>query len=216
MAGLGSGDPILDALYAGKAGRVDIVDVPEFTCLSLSGVGDPDGEQFHAAIQALYATAYSAHFLVKKARGEAPRVMPLEAQWWVEGDDHDAIVRAMTEGGSVDVVDRSRWHWQALIVQLPPVDSAVIAAATESVRPKVPADVLDRMSLLTWTEGRCAQVLHVGPYAEEQRSLVVLHEGIAAHGMRPRGLHHEIYLGDPRRSAPEKLRTLLRQPVEPL
>jgi hypothetical protein len=112
--------------------------------------------------------------------------------------------------------DRDRWHWRAMIVQPSPIDAAVIASAVEDARAKKDLPALDQLRYERWEEGRCAQVLHIGPYADENPSIVRLHEGITAAGYRPRGRHHEIYLGDPRRSAPEKLRTILRHPVEPL
>jgi hypothetical protein len=101
-----------------------------------------------------------------------------------------------------------------MIMQADPIDAVVVAEAVAQARGKdLPA--LDRLELRTWEEGRCAQLLHVGPYSEEAPSLTRLHTAIAEAGLRPRGRHHEIYLGDPRRSAPQRLRTILRQPVEP-
>ena len=101
-----------------------------------------------------------------------------------------------------------------MIMQPEPIDAGVVTNALEQARAKGLA-ALGRVALLEWEEGRCAQLLHVGPYTDEAPSLRALHAGIAGAGLRPRGRHHEIYLGDPRRSAPERLRTILRQPVEP-
>jgi hypothetical protein len=102
-----------------------------------------------------------------------------------------------------------------MIMQPDPIDEHMVSRALEKARKKGLGGLED-LRYERWEEGRSAQLLHVGPYAEEGPSIVRLHEGIAAAGYRPRGRHHEIYLGDPRRSAPEKLRTLLRHPVEPL
>jgi hypothetical protein len=96
-----------------------------------------------------------------------------------------------------------------------PIDADLVAAALTQARAKKPAPGLDRLAYQRWTEGRCAQLLHVGPYADEGPSIARLHQAITAAGHRPRGRHHEIYLGDPRRSAPDKLRTILRHPIEP-
>jgi hypothetical protein len=207
----------LDSLYKPRRGTVEFVDVPEMAFLVVPGHGSPEGPEFAAALQALFAVSYAVHFLVKKALGEAPRVMPLEALWWVgDGDDQQALVEAVTRGeGTMAETDRDRWRWQAMIMQPEPIDAAVVAEATRQARSKDLA-ALDRMALRPWAEGRCAQLLHVGPYAAEAPSLRRLHDAIAAAGMRPRGRHHEVYLGDPRRSAPERLRTILRQPVEPV
>jgi hypothetical protein len=206
----------LTALYKGRQGRVDILDVPELGCLAVSGRGGPDDTEFTEAVEALYAVSYAAHFLVKKEHGEAPKVMPLEAQWWVDDPAQQDLVVAVAHGrATMADSDRALWRWRALIVQQPPIDEETVARAVEQVRRKqLPA--LDRLRFERWEEGRCAQVLHVGPYAAEAPTIALLHEAIAAAGYRPHGRHHEIYLGDPRRSAPERLRTLLRHPVEPV
>lgn len=206
----------IDALYKVRRGALDIVDVPELGYLSVAGAGPPDGPDFAAAVQALYGVSYAAHFLLKKERGEAPKVMPLEAQWWIDDPAQRHVLLAVARGeATMADTDRDSWCWQAMIMQPDPVDAAVVERAVPGVRARHPGPALDRLSYLRWAEGRCAQVLHVGPYAQEGPSLVRLHQGLAAAGYRPRGRHHEIYLGDPRRSAPEKLRTILRQPVEP-
>lgn len=145
MATKSTGDPSIDALYTVGKGKVEFVEVPELGFVAIDGDGAPGDDAFSNALQALYSVSYTAHFAVKKATGEAPRVMALEALWWVESS---------------------------------------------------------------------AQIMHIGPYSTEQISIVELHKAIAGHGSRPRGRHHEIYLGDPRTSAPEKLRTILRQPIE--
>ena len=204
-----------EALYKVRKGVVDIVDVPEFGFVLVSGQGAPDGQAFADAVQALYTVSYGAHFLLKKERGEAPRVMPLEGLWWMDDPDQQDIVTAVALGkATMAETDRDRWRWQAMIMQPDPVDEQTVARAVEQAR-KRELRALDDLRFERWEEGRCAQILHVGPYAEEAPSIVKLHEAIAAAGYRPRGRHHEIYLGDPRRSAPEKLRTLLRHPVEP-
>jgi hypothetical protein len=206
----------VDALYKVRKAVMDIVAVPELGYAAVDGEGSPDGEEFAAALRALYGVSYAAHFLVRRQHGQAPRVMPLEALWWADDALQRGIIAA-TAQGTFDPVgtDRARWRWQALIMQPSPVDEDVIARAVAQSREKsVPS--LDRLRFIRWEEGLCAQVLHIGPYAAEAPSIRRLHQGITAAGYRPRGRHHEIYLGDPRRSAPENLRTILRQPVEPV
>ena len=193
-----------------------MVTVPELGYLLVEGRGAPEGPEFAAAVQTLYAVSYGVHFLVKKERGDAPKVMPLEALWWVDEAQQQEVVAAVALGRATMADSaRERWRWQAMIMQPGPVDAAAVARALQRARGKQPPPALDRLRFERWEEGRCAQVLHVGPYAEDGPTIVRLHEGIAAAGYRPRGRHHEIYLGDPRRSAPDKLRTILRQPVEP-
>ena len=207
----------LGLLYKARATRVDIVAVPELGCVAVDGTRDPEGGAFAAAIQALYTTSYGAHFLVKRRDGTAPRVMSLEAQWWVDDPAQQGLVQAVAAGeASMADTDRDGWHWRAMIIQPEPIDAAVVAEALEQARTKKALPALDQVRYLRWCEGLSAQLLHVGPYAAEAPTIARLHAGIAAAGYRPRGRHHEIYLGDPRRCAPERLRTILRQPVEPV
>lgn len=205
----------MEAIY--KAGKeVRIVDVPELAFLGVAGRGAPDGPEFADAVQALFTVSYGAHFVLKKERGEAPRVMPLEGLWWMDDPNQRDIVTAVALGkATMADTDRDLWRWKALMMQPKPLDEEIVLRAVEQAREKG-LRALDALRFERWEEGRCAQILHVGPYAEEAPSIVRLHEGIAAAGYRPRGNHHEIYIGDPRRSAPEKLRTILRHPVEPL
>jgi len=213
-----TGFPEVDALYAVRAGQVEFIEVPEFGFVMVDGQGAPEGEAFHDALQALYSVSYGAHFAVRRAKGEAPRVMALEALWWVEGAGAQAVMERMAAGeAGIRQSDRDRWRWCAMIMQLPPIDKAVIGQAVGEAKAKAKRELasLDALRYERWAEGPSAEIMHVGPYATEHTSIVALHAAIAAHGMRPRGRHHEIYLGDPLRSAPEKLRTILRQPVEP-
>jgi len=112
--------------------------------------------------------------------------------------------------------DRDQWHWRAMIVQLAPIDAAVIEAAIIEAKAKKDIASLSAVRYERWAEGPSAQIMHIGPYATETASIVALHAAIAEHGSTPRGRHHEIYLGDPRTATPEKLRTILRQPIRPL
>jgi hypothetical protein len=206
----------LDALYRVRKGEFALVDVPELGYVMIEGAGPPEGGDFAAALQALYAVTYGAHFALKKERGEAPKIRALEAQWWVDPGRAGFAQLVASGPAAFARTDRAGWHWQAMIIQPEPIDAEVIARAIEEARAKKDLPALDRLRYERWAEGRCGQVLHIGPYAEEGPSIARLHEGIAEAGCRPRGRHHEIYLGDPRRAAPERLRTILRQPVEPV
>ena len=211
-----TGDPLIDALYSVRKGKVEYVDVPELGFLVIDGGGDPGGEAFHDAVQALYSVSYGAHFALKKATGEAPRVMALEGLWWVEGADSQATMERIAAGeASMQDSDRDQWHWRAMIMQLAPIDAVLIEQAITEAKAKKDIASLPALRYERWAEGPSAQIMHIGPYATEPSSIVTLHRAIAEHGSKPRGRHHEIYLGDPRTSAPEKLRTILRQPIEP-
>ena len=212
-----TGNPEIDALYTVHNGRVDFVDVPALAFVMLDGAGAPEDESFSDAIQALYSLSYAAHFALKKESGAAPRVRMLEGLWWVDGPDEELTMRGIASGTqAMEASDRSSWRWRLMIMQLAPIDEDTVALALASTRAKSEAECLDRVQFVRWAEGRCAQILHSGPYATEQTSVVALHDAIAESGCRPRDRHHEIYLSDPRRTAPEKMRTILRQPVGPL
>jgi hypothetical protein len=179
------------------------VDVPELPFLMVDGEGDPNTAPGYAeAVQALYVVAYTLRFALKRRPDgvDAP-VMPLEGLWWA--DDMSVFL-----GG-----DRSAWRWTMGIRQPDRVGADDVAAAVEEARRKKGLPGLDRVRLERYTEGRAAQVLHVGPYSAEGPTIERLHRFIADSGYALGGRHHEIYLGDPRRAAPEKLRTILRQPV---
>lgn len=204
-----------ESLLKVRKNVVDVVDVPEYGFAMLDGSGRPDDPEFAGAIQALYAVSYGAHFLLKKRDGQAPRVMPLEALWWVDDPAQQDLLAAVARGEAVlGDVDRDCWRWRAMIMQPSPVDADVVADAVREAQVRNPASSLMRLRYERWAEGLSAQVLHVGPYASEGPTIIRLHEGIAAAGYHPRGKHHEIYLGDPRRCAPERLRTIVRQPIE--
>lgn len=211
-----TGHEAIDALYKARKGHVDFIDVPELGFAIVDGTGEPGGASYTEALQALFTVSYTAHFAAKKAIATAPRVMPLEGLWWMEGEEAERVMQRFAAGEvAIDESDRSQWRWRAMIAQLAPIDGAMIDEAVATAKAKHELPALDRLRYERWTEGPSAQVLHVGPYSAEQPTIIALHEAIAARGLRPRGRHHEIYLGDPRRSAPERLKTILRQPVEP-
>jgi hypothetical protein len=193
--------------YSPSAKQPVIVDVPEFAFVAVDGAGTPnEGTGFQDAIGALYGVAYTLKFMGKK-RPEAAlpafSVMPLEALWWGEGDD------------GLVVPPPDHWQWTAMIALPDFVDEKHVALALDEVRRKGRgSDAVDRLRLTRWAEGPAVQIMHVGPYAEERPTIERMFAFAAEQGYRLRGRHHEIYLGDPRRTAPEKLRTVLRHPVE--
>ena len=190
----------LRQLYAPKNTDWALVDVPEQRFLAIDGRGNPNtAESYAKAVQALYAFAYTIK-MTAKARGEDFVVGPLEGLWWSE--DYTAFtVRAKDE-----------WQWTMLISLPPWIIEDAVEEARESVRRKKKIDAPVRVETLD--EGRCAQALHIGSYDDEGPLLARLHgEYLAAQGLEPTGLHHEVYLGDPRKTEPAKLKTVLRQPV---
>jgi hypothetical protein len=187
------------SLYNLRKGEFAIVDVPELGYLTVQGEGAPGSDEFSEAVAALYAVSNRAHSILKDENGYAPRVMALEAQW-----------------PATDPPGRAGWSCQVMIMQPPQVDASVIDRATAEARARGDLPALGRLRYQRWREGLCAQVLHLGPHAHKAASVAWLHLGIDLAGYRPCGRHHEIYLGDPRYTAPQRLRTILRYPIEPL
>lgn len=189
-------------LQRAKAGRPELVDVPEIGFLMIDGRGDPAGGAAYAeAVEALYAVAYGVRFHLKR-EGVDFKVMPLEGRWATDATG--------------DVWERrGDWQWTMMIAQPEPVTAALVESTTATAAKRRPNPSLDRVRLERFAEGTCAQLLHVGPYGEAERpSVEALHRFIAESGLTERGQHHEIYLNDPRRTAADRLRTILRHPVE--
>jgi hypothetical protein len=189
-----------DRLY--RATRTPaLVRVPALAFLCVDGHGDPNTSPRYAdAIQALYSVSYAAKFALKKASGLNVKVSPLEGLWWA--DDLSAFLTA----------DKSAWDWTLMIRQPDPVTADLIDRLAADVDAKRELPTVRDLRLVTFEEGTTAQVLHVGPYAAEGPTIERLHAYIRDQGFVLDGRHHEIYLGDPRRAAPEKLRTIIRQP----
>jgi hypothetical protein len=187
-------------------GRKDfeIVDVPEFTFLMIDGEGNPNTAQSYVdAIQALYAVAYGLKFSCKTQLKKDFVVAPLEGLWWA--DSPDAFHRKL---------DKDSWKWTAMIHLPEWITPELYATVVEQAGTKKDLPALPLMRLETYCEGLSVQILHIGPYAEEGPTLLKLHEEfLPANSLVEAGRHHEIYLSDPRRTAPDKLKTVLRQPV---
>ncbi len=184
-----------------------LVDVPEVTLVAIDGKGGPESgpeheSAFQEALGAIFTVAYGLHFALKK-EGLERSIMPLEALWW---DDAGGL--RLTEEAM------STWNWRAFMILPDEATPELFEKVRAEAAAKKDLPGLARLKLERWTEGRSAQVMHVGPYAEEKPTVERLHAFIASCGLRPRGRHHEIYLGDPRRADPAKLKTILRQPVK--
>ncbi|GAB3435226.1 GyrI-like domain-containing protein [Actinophytocola sediminis] len=193
----------LKDLYAPKNTTWALLDVPELSYLAIDGHGDPNtAPAYPAAVQALYSVAYTLKFASRRDTGRDFVVGPLEGLWWAE-DPTVFTTRA-----------KESWNWTMLLHQPAWLTADQVRAAREAALAKKGLPAIAELRTLTITEGRCAQVLHVGSYDDEGPVLATLHdEYLPANGLREAGQHHEVYLGDPRRTAPAKLRTVLRQPV---
>jgi len=193
-------------LYAPKNTAWAIVDVPEQQFIAIDGSGDPNTSPAYAsAVEALYAVAYTLKFAGKRTGGGDFVVAPLEGLWW--SDQPDAFTSRAKDA----------WSWTMLISMPSWITKDMIEEAKQTALAKKKLPAISRLRHLTLHEGLSAQVLHVGSYDDETPVLEELHHTyLAANGLRPSSPHHEIYLSDPRKTAPEKLKTILRQPVERL
>ena len=193
-----------------RADRVRWLEIPARRYLMIDGTGVPGGEEFQDAIASLYPVAYTLHFALKQRAIEAP-VGALEGLFWTRepGPINDEEFRRSAQ-------ERRAWSWRLMLPAPDAATDADIQAAVDAVRTRKPPPLIDAVRVEAWDEGPAAQVMHIGPYADEPPTIGVLHDAIAANRLRMRGCHHEIYLSDPNRTAPERLRTLIRQPVEPV
>ena len=191
-------------LYQPPATVITAVDVPPLTYLMVDGAGDPNNSPaFQQAIEALYSLSYTLKFSLKKSpRPVDYGVMPLEGLWWA--DDPRAFYEQ----------DKSAWKWTAMILQPDFIARKQVDAAFDEVRRKKNPAALDRVRLETLVEGAVAQILYVGAFSGEGPTIQRIHDFIHAAGKELSGKHHEIYLSDPRRTAPEKLKTIIRQPMK--
>jgi len=192
----------LKHLYGPGAGQAAEVDVPVMNFLMIDGAGDPNtAPAYTQAVEALFAVSYALKFMVKKSAMEIDYgVMPLEGLWWA-----DDMSRFST-------TDKSDWKWTAMMMQPDFISAEMVEQAMASVRAKKNPPALPLMRFAPFGEGRCAQILHIGPFSEEGPTIGKLHAFIAAHGKR-RGKHHEIYLSDIRRADPASWKTVIRQPM---
>jgi hypothetical protein len=193
----------LKHLYQPSAKEVVQVQVPAMRFLMIDGKGDPNTSPAYAtAVEALFSVSYTAKFLVKKGgQGIDYAVMPLEGLWW--SDDMTAFITN----------DRSKWKWTMMIVQPHFVETAVIEASIAEVKRKKPRCAASELRLECFTEGLCAQTLHLGPFSEEGPTIQRVHDFIESRSGLV-GKHHEVYLSDIRRADPGRWRTIIRQPMK--
>ena len=193
----------LHALFHAPVKSPEIIEVPPQQYLMIDGQGDPNTAQSYAdAVEALYSVSYALKFMIKKGENAIDYgVPPLEGLWWTN---------PISE---FSVQNKNAWHWTAMIMQPQFITAALIAEATELALKKKSLPAARILQFGQFIEGRCAQVMHIGPYAAETPTVALLHDFIQAHGHKRTGKHHEIYLSDPRRTEPKKLKTIIRQPI---
>ena len=193
----------LGDLYRPSAREVLLVDVPSMNFLMIDGEGDPNtAPAYSEAIEALYGLSYTLKFAVKKgALAIDYCVMPLEGLWWA--DDMSSFATG----------DKSHWKWTAMIMQPDFITQELVYEAAASVLKKKNPVALPLVRFKAFSEGRAAQIMHIGPFSEEGPTIQKVHDFIERSGCRRFGKHHEIYLSDVRRASPEKWKTIVRQPM---
>lgn len=202
-------------LYNPSAKQVSLVRVPRFNFIMLDGQ-IPAGVQVDAApdyqhaVEALYSLSYTIKFMCKQRKDDPVdyAVMPLEGLWWSHSSHKEFTPNR-----------QETWYFTAMIMQPAPVTEAIFAEGVERLRAKKQpapplADMLAAARFEAFEEGQAVQLMHLGPYADEPASIARMVAFSNEHGLKPNGKHHEIYLGDPRRTAPAKLKTVLRHPVK--
>lgn len=192
----------LKHLYEPSAKAFSIVDVPSMNFIMIDGQGNPNtSPEYSDAVQALYSGAYTLKFMVKKELGVDYPVMASEGLWWMDDMREFSVSR------------KDEWKWTMMIMQPEIITPSLFKQAVDEAFAKKGLTALSRLRLERVDEGMAAQILFFGPYADEGPTIARLHQFIRENGCINSGKHHEIYLGDPRRTAPEKLRTVIRQPM---
>ncbi len=199
-------------LYQPSAKKIEVVQVPNLQFIMIDGAiekGSEPGKSptFAEATQALYSLCYTLKFMLKKRKTNAVDypVMALEGLWWVED-------------GFFDITVKDNWFYTLMIMKPEVITNELFEEARDGVRKKKgDSEMLSKLRLANFEEGLCAQVMHIGPYAIEPATVDRMKEFMAENGLRdnvgPNGKHHEIYISDPRKAAPDKMKTVLRHPV---
>lgn len=189
-------------LYNPSAKEVELVRVPAFKFLMIDGRGDPNNSaEFQNAVQLLYSLSYTMKFKFKFERGIEYPVMALEGLWW------------MTDDAPFDWYRRKDWRWTMMIMQPNIITKSVLSKTLVEVQEKKGLEVPPSLRLEMYKEGLSAQILHIGPYSEEARTIQKLDDFAADLGLAMSAKHHEIYLSDPRRAQPRNIKAILRHPM---
>ena len=182
---------------------MSIVEVPEFNFLMVDGKGDPNNSiEFQHAIEALYSLSYTIKFMVKNGPLAIDYgVMPLEGQWYMDSMKDFSMER------------KSDWKWTIMIMQPDFITQEIVTEGLKLVKSRKQLPSIDAVHIKKQSDGLCAHVLYTGPYNEETETIIKLHQYITDNGYKLTGKHREIYLNDMRRTAPDKLKTIIRQPI---
>lgn len=193
---------LLKQFYTSSAKQPQIITIPPINFLMIDGHGDPNtSPDYSAAISALYTLAYTLKFDLKKSGTPEFKVFPLEGLWWA--DNMDTFITG----------EKSAWDWTMMIGQPDWVTREHFEQVKTKAAAKIAKPVLDKVRFDTYDEGLSVQMMHIGPYSAEGPNIARIHAFAREQGYELTGKHHEIYMGNPQRSAPEKLKTIIRQPI---
>lgn len=181
--------------------------VPEFKYITISGEGNPNtSEMFSKAVQTLYPIAYTLKFMIKKGKTTLVpcdyTIMPLEGQWWAD-DMNNFITR-----------NKDSWKWKIQLFMPEFITEELLKEAINAVKKKKDLEMLPHVKFEKIADGPSAQIMHIGSFDSEYPTIKTLHDFIEGNGKKLRGLHREIYLSDFRKTAPERLKTIIRQPFD--
>lgn len=191
---------LLKHLYNPSAKKPELIAVPPMNFIMIDGQGDPNTSKDYAlAVEALFTLAYTIKFMIKKTQEIDYKVMPLEGLWWAK-NMNDFVTN-----------DRKNWQWTMMIMQPDLVANDLFLKALDQAQKKKDLPKLAEIRFETCDEGLVGQIMHVGPFSAEGPNIQRIHDHILASGKQLSGKHHEIYLNDPRKIAPEKMKTVLRQ-----
>ncbi|MCJ8320256.1 MAG: GyrI-like domain-containing protein [Colwellia sp.] len=178
-----------------------LIDIKEATYLVINGQGSPGKESFNDAVSALYAMAYTVKMTRKKQNKGDYVICKLEARYWSES----AL--------PLNQIAQEQWSWQLMIRTPEHVENSDIQQAAQALLSKGKTVSVENVSLCRHNFGRCIQMLHIGAFEEEKRTIEQMYAFAATEKLTPSSEHCEIYISDPRRVPPERLKTILRSPV---
>ena len=193
---------LIKRYYSPAAKEPEIITIPSMNYLMIDGHGDPNNNPaYSAVVSALYTLSYTLKFELKKVGTPEYKVFPLEGLWW--SSDMDSFLTG----------DKSAWNWTMMMAQPEWITDTQVNKAKEKAAAKVDRAVLDKVRFEPFEEGLVMQMMHIGPYSAEGPNIARLHAFAKEKGYALFGKHHEIYIGNPQKAAPEKLKTILRQPI---
>jgi hypothetical protein len=192
---------VLQQFYKPKIKGLHVVEVPDQQFLMIDGVGDPNkSHDYQLSIEALYAMSYGVKFTLKR-EGYDYIIPPLEGLWWME------------DMNEFSLATKERWQWTMMVMQPEWVSTECVEKVRWVAIKKKPNALFEKIRFSNYKEGLSVQILYTGPYVDEAPTIAEMHSYIHANGYRIYGKHHEIYLSDVRKSSPENLQTILRQPI---